>query len=103
MRLEELEESYLLELNHDDASKFIELVCITPQKAKKKISAWNTNLTPIVVEYMGLSFKSNFTTNENIHCLGEIESINSSNSGFILEGDFGCIKVTADNVSIEPI
>jgi len=103
MRLEELEESYLLELNHDDGGKFIELVCITPQKVKIKISAWNTNLTPIVVEYMGLNLKSNFTTDDNIHCLGEIESINASDSGFISEGDFGCIKVTAGNVSIESI
>jgi|GEM_PF-1327389 len=103
MRLEELEESYLLELNHDDGGKFIELVCVTPQKSKIKISAWNIDLTPIVVAYMGLNLKSNFTTEENIHCLGEIESINTSNSGFILEGDFGCIKITAGNVSIESI
>ena len=103
MRLEELEESYLLELLHDDANKRIEFVCITPQKVKFKVSAWNINLTPIIVEYIGLNLVSNFTTYENIHCLGEIESINTSSSGFILEGGFGCIKVTAGNVSVEKI
>jgi hypothetical protein len=101
MRLKELEESYLLSLHHDDASKFVEFAFITSTNLKVKVSAWNDNLTPIVVEYIGLNLVSNFTNHENIHCLGEIESINASNSGFTLEGDIGSIKVTASNLSIE--
>ncbi|MDR7092269.1 hypothetical protein [Cellvibrio fibrivorans] len=102
MRLKELEESYLLSLRHDDASKFVEFTFITSKNLKVNVSAWNDNLTPIVVEYIGLNLVSNFTNHENIHCLGEIESINTSNSGFTLEGNIGCIKVTASNLSIEP-
>ena len=81
----------------------IEFVFVTSQKVKVKVSASNINLTPIVVEYIGLNLLSHFTTYGNIHCLGEIESISTSSSGFILEGGIGCIKITAGNVSIEAI
>ncbi len=101
MNLSELAESYLLALNHEANSLFIELIFLIDDAQKVKVFANNKDTSPISVEFIGLNIGANLSTYEGVPCLGEIESIEISPTGFNLEGDIGFVKVTADTWCIE--
>jgi hypothetical protein len=101
MNLNELAESYLLSINHDQESLYIEFVLLSESGQKVKVFAHNKNTNPISVEFVGLTIKANFTTCDSVPCLGEIESVEVTDLGFSLEGDMGFIKVVADTWHIE--
>ena len=101
MNLNELKESYLLSVSHDQKSLFIEFLLLTEEGKRIKLFAHNRDTSPIEAEYVGLTLKANFTTHEGVPSLGEIESVVVTDSGFIFEGDLGVIKIIADTWSVE--
>lgn len=101
MNLNELAESYLLSMNNDQKNLYIEFVLLSESGQKVKLFAHNKNTNPISVEFIGLTLKANFTTYDGVPSLGEIESVEVTDSGFSFEGDMGFIKVVADTWYIE--
>ncbi|MDO6761914.1 hypothetical protein [Agarivorans sp. 1_MG-2023] len=96
MNLNELAGSYLLSMNHEQESLCIEFVLLSESGQKVKLFAHNKNTSPILVEFVGLTLKANFTTCDGVPSLGEVESVEVTDSGFSLEGDMGFINVFAD-------
>jgi len=101
MNLNELTESHILSMLHDQQSLFIEFILLSENGQKVKLFAHNKSTTPISVEFVGLTFKAGFSTFEGLPSLGEIEAVKVTNYGFSLEGDMGYIKVSADTWYIE--
>lgn len=101
MNIESLIESDLISFTHDYNNLYIEFKVLLNNNTHVKLLANNKNTDPISVEYTGLNINSNLTTSNNLPCLGEIESINTTNTSISFEGGFGFIKVNADTYSIE--
>ncbi len=101
MDLDSLAESDLLSLNHEQANLFIEFTLLSEAGQKVKVFAHNKSTSPISVEYIGVNLKANFTTYDGEPSLGEVESIEVTDSGFSFEGDIGYINVIADNWYVE--
>jgi hypothetical protein len=101
MKLTELVDSHLLSLTLDHQNLYIEFLILVDDKQRVKVFASNADISPISVNFIGLNISSNLTTLDNVPCLGEIESVNESDSGFCFEGDMGIIEVKANKYSVE--
>ncbi|TVU57828.1 hypothetical protein FQP88_24165 [Vibrio atlanticus] len=101
MKLSELEKSYLLSFTLDHQNLYIEFYILAEDGKQFKVFANNIDTSPITVNFVGLNIRANLTTSDNVPCLGEIESVFESDSGFYFEGDIGTIEVKASNYSVE--
>ena len=101
MNLNDLVESDLLSIDHEQQSLYIEFLLLPESGQKVKLFAHNKNTKPIAVEFVGLPLRAGFTTRGDVPSLGEIESIGETDFGFSFEGDIGFIKVVADTWYIE--
>ena len=101
MDITELVESHLLSFTLDYQNLYIEFLILVGDERRVKVFANNTDTSPISVDFIGLHIRSNLTTFDNVPCLGEIEFVNKTDSGFCFDGDMGVIEVTANNLSIE--
>ncbi len=101
LTLESCINTYLTVIDVEQSRLFMEFQTVDDEGNRQKWIAFNSTTDPIKVDFESLHIRSDFTTVTNLPCLGEIESVGVLPDGFILEGDFGVICVTADR--IEPV
>ncbi len=98
MSLENCIEGHLLCLILDQQNLFIEFEVLSVKGEQSKWIGFNSAGTPVTVEFRGMHFDARLNTANNQATLGEIESAARLAYGFLLEGDFGVIFVTADTI-----
>jgi hypothetical protein len=100
-KIADIEGSYVISIQLDSQALFLEICVIASDQVKLKLLAFNRDSSPICVTFHGLSIRAGMTTTDNVPCLGEIESVNTTSDGIRLEGDLGTIAIAADNISVE--
>lgn len=99
MKITELEESDLLSFRFDRDKRHIEFVVLFEGTRKVKLLASDVDS----VEFIYLNLYATLTTHENVPILGEVESINTDKSGFLIEGDMVTVRVNTKNWTIEDV
>jgi hypothetical protein len=103
LNVTDIQESYVISIQLESQALYLEVCVLTSDQKKLKLLAFNGDSSPISVTFDGLSIRAGMTTPQNVHCLGEIESVNTTSDGIRLEGDLGTITIAADRISVEMV
>ncbi|MYM58871.1 hypothetical protein GTG28_06510 [Vibrio sp. OCN044] len=98
MRIEDLLESDLLNINQDFNDLFIEMQFLLESGNKGILLVSNEQANPITARFHGLNLSANKTTSNDIPTLGEVEGVSFSGNVFTLEGDFGFIEIKGNQI-----
>lgn len=103
MDVRELEETDVLSISLDQAHLYFEMVVLTFDGIKCRLSACNADGSPIELTVGALQFGANLTNTRDLSILGELEGISAVDGVLILEGDFGDITISANKISVEQL
>ncbi|MDO8065114.1 MULTISPECIES: hypothetical protein [unclassified Janthinobacterium] len=101
MKIEDLAETYVLSFYLEQRHSYFLTKLIDYDGTRFELLATNSDGSPIGFEVGELRFAGNFTTRENVPSLGELEGAATTEDGAILEGDFGDIRIRANNITIK--
>lgn len=102
-QFEQLAGTNVLSISIDQAHRFFEMLVVTTEGTRFRLTAWNLDAMPLSLALGALHIRSTLTNAENLPILGELEGIGVVDEALVLEGDFGDISIRATNVSVELI
>lgn len=103
LNIQDLEESSVLAIDLDQDHRFFSMTVLAETGKTLRLTANNTDLSPVGITIGALNITSNFMNGDHILCVGELEGIGWHDGRLILKGDFGDISIKATKVDIEQV
>ena len=103
VKFQEILEGHLLTIDLDQSHAYAGLGLRTAKGVNARIDAISLDGVPVAIRFHRISLRSGLQDADGAFSLGEIEAFSLEKNRLVLDGDFGCVELTAGRFDIEVV